>query len=256
MLIIISPAKTLDYGSPLATKRYTTPDFLDEAEQLVEELRQLTPPEIESLMKISDRLADLTFGRYLNWHTPFSPDNARQSILTFNGAVFTGLAAENFSTQDFTFAQKHLRILSGLYGVLRPLDLMQPYRLEMGTKFANKKGNNLYEFWGEKITDALNAQLKSLKSNTLLNLASNEYYKAVKPKSLQAEVITPEFKEWKNGKYKTITFFTKKARGLMSAWLIQNQITSDDDIVYFDMDGYSYHPAISEPNKPVFTRKQ
>jgi cytoplasmic iron level regulating protein YaaA (DUF328/UPF0246 family) len=256
MLIIISPAKTLDYESPLATKKYTLPDFVPESGQLVEELRQLSPPRLGELMGISNKLADLNFGRYLNWQPDFTPDNARQAVLAFKGDVYTGLQAENFSAREFSYAQKHLRILSGLYGVLRPLDLMQAYRLEMGTKFVNNKGKNLYEFWDTKITDALNAQLKRLKSDLLVNLASNEYFKAVQARNLHANIIAPEFRDWKNGQYKIISFYAKKARGLMSAWLIQNQIETIEGIKGFEAEGYQYDASLSSENKPVFTRKQ
>jgi cytoplasmic iron level regulating protein YaaA (DUF328/UPF0246 family) len=256
MLIIISPAKTLDYESPLPTSKHTLPDFLAESGQLVEELRELSPPRLAELMGVSNKLADLNFGRYLNWQRDFTPDNARQAVLAFKGDVYTGLQAEHFSMADFNYAQKHLRILSGLYGVLRPLDLMQPYRLEMGTKFENSGGKNLYEFWGDKITDALNAQLKKLKTGVLVNLASNEYFKAVKPAGLNAEIVTPEFRDWKNGKYKMISFYAKKARGLMSAWLIQNRVDTIDGINDFDEEGYQYDAGLSSPLKPVFTRKQ
>ena len=254
MILVISPAKSLDYESPVPTKKFTQPDFLDDSQQLIEEVRELSPPEIESLMKISPKLADLNFGRFLNWQQPFNCDNAKQAVLAFKGDVYVGLAAETFSEADFDYAQKHLRILSGLYGLLRPLDLMQPYRLEMGTRFENSRGKNLYAFWGDKITDKLNAELKQQQSDTLINLASNEYFKAVKKKQLKAEIITPQFKDWKNGQYKMISFYAKKARGLMSAYIIQNQLTDAEQIKAFDTDGYYYSPEQSTATDWVFLR--
>lgn len=254
MLMLISPAKSLDYESPLATKKHSQPAFLEDSQQLIDELRELSPPDIQTLMKISPQLADLNFGRYLNWQQPFDTDNARAAVLAFKGDVYQGLQAESFSAKDFDFAQKHLRILSGLYGLLKPLDLMQPYRLEMGTKFANSRGKNLYEFWGEKITASVNADLKKLKSDVVVNLASNEYYKSVKPKLLNADVITPNFKDWKNGQYKMISFYAKKARGLMVNYIVQNKITDPEAIKGFDVDGYYFSEEQSKGNNWVFLR--
>jgi len=255
MLVVISPAKTLDYETPATISRYSLPDYLDDSTELIEELRQLSPPEVSDLMGISAKLGDLNFGRYLNWQPEFTPDNAKQSVLAFKGDVYTGLDAESLSGGQLNWAQNHIRILSGLYGLLRPLDLMQPYRLEMGTKLANKRGSNLYEFWGEKITEGLNQELKEENSQVLINLASNEYFKSVKPKSLNAEVITPVFKDWKNDKYKIISFFAKKARGLMSRYIIENQIEDPEQLKQFDVDGYSFNPAMSSAREWVFTRE-
>jgi uncharacterized protein len=254
MLMIISPAKTLDFESPAKTKVSTTPDFLGQSQQLIDELRELSPADISGLMSISDKLGNLNFDRFLNWHIPFDSNNAKQAVLAFKGDVYTGLDAESFNSQDFKFAQKHLRILSGLYGLLRPLDLIQPYRLEMGTRFANEGGENLYQFWGEQITEAVNAQLKKAKSDVLLNLASNEYFKAVQKKSVHGDIITPAFKDLKNGKYKIISFYAKKARGLMSAYVIKNRISEVEDIKQFDVDGYRYNAAMSSAREWVFTR--
>lgn len=256
MLIVISPAKTLDFDSKPVTKVHTVPQFLDNSQDLITELRELSPPEVSRLMGISAKLGDLNFGRYLNWHTPFTPANAKQALLAFKGDVYNGLQAETFNSQDFKFAQRHLRILSGLYGVLRPLDLMQPYRLEMGARLRNKGGANLYEFWGDKITSAINKQLKKNKSEYLVNLASNEYFKAVRPKQLKADVLTPVFKDYKNGQYKLISFFAKKARGSMSAYIVKNKITAVDDIKAFDVDGYGFDKKRSSEKEFVFTRKQ
>jgi cytoplasmic iron level regulating protein YaaA (DUF328/UPF0246 family) len=254
MLIVISPAKTLDFESPAKTKSKTTPDFLDNSQQLIEALRELSPADISELMGVSDKIGNLNFDRFLNWHTPFDASNAKQAVLAFKGDVYTGLNAAEFNAADFKFAQKHLRILSGLYGVLRPLDLMQPYRLEMGTKFANERGKNLYAFWGDSITEAINKQLKKSKSDVLLNLASNEYFKVLQPKSINADIITPVFKDFKGGKYKIISFYAKKARGLMSAYIIKNQLDDVEHIKRFDSEGYRYNAAMSTAREWVFTR--
>lgn len=255
MLLVISPAKNLDYETPAKTKQSTTPDFLEQAQQLIEQLRALAPQDISKLMSISDKLGVLNYDRFQQWSTPFNADNAKPAVLAFNGDVYTGLNAESFKADDFKFAQKHLRILSGLYGLLRPLDLMQAYRLEMGTKFANSGGKNLYEFWNTLITDALNKQLKSLNSDVLVNLASNEYFKSVKPKSLNATIITPVFKDWKGDKYKIISFYAKKARGLMCAYAINNKITEAEQLKGFDVEGYEYNEAMSSSSEWVFTRQ-
>ncbi len=255
MLVVISPAKTLDYETPATTAEYSLPDYLDDSSELIEQLRQLSPPEVSALMGISDKLGDLNFGRYLNWQPEFSPDNAKQSLLAFKGDVYTGLDAESLSEKQLQWAQGHLRILSGLYGLLRPLDLMQPYRLEMGTKFANTKGKNLYEFWGDKITDGLNRVLNDDPQPVLINLASNEYFKAVTPKKLNAEIITPVFKDWKNDKYKIISFYAKKARGLMTRYIIDHKINDPSKIKDFDVAGYKYNAPMSSAREWVFTRE-
>ncbi|CAA0116784.1 Uncharacterised protein [BD1-7 clade bacterium] len=254
MLMLISPAKSLDFESPLATQTHTQPDFLPQSQQLIDELRELSPPAIQALMKISPQLADLNFGRFLNWQTPFTQDNSRQALLAFTGDVYQGLDVGSFSEEDFSFAQQHLRILSGLYGVLKPLDLMQPYRLEMGTKFANSQGKNLYEFWGEQVTDYLNQQLAAQGADTLVNLASNEYYKSVKPKLLNATIVTPVFKDFKNDQYKIISFYAKKARGMMAAYIIKNRITDAESIKGFDTGGYYFSAETSSDKEWVFLR--
>ncbi|MAZ90191.1 MAG: peroxide stress protein YaaA [Cellvibrionaceae bacterium] len=255
MLLVISPAKNLDFDSPSKTQQKSTPDFLEEAQLLIDELRHLAPQDISALMSISDKLGVLNYDRFQQWATPFTEDNAKQAVLAFNGDVYTGLDAESFSAAEFKFAQKHLRILSGLYGLLRPLDLMQAYRLEMGTKFNNQRGKNLYEFWGNLITEALNKQLKSLKTDVLVNLASNEYFKSVKPKGLNANIITPVFKDWKGDKYKIISFYAKKARGLMCAYAINHKITNVEDLKKFDSEGYAFNEAMSSDKEWVFTRQ-
>nr|BBJ04518.1 UPF0246 protein [Marinobacter nauticus] len=255
MLMIISPAKTLDYDSPLATETYTQPDFLDDACELIDQLKALEPHQVSNLMSISDKLGQLNAERFRTWHTPFTPDNARQALLAFKGDVYTGLDAESFSEQDFAFAQKHLRMLSGLYGLLKPLDLMQPYRLEMGTRFENQRGKDLYAFWGSKITEALN-ELLAQDDQVLVNLASNEYFKSVQKKQLDGRLITPQFKDWKNGQYKMISFYAKKARGLMCRYAIQNQITQADDLKGFNLEGYYFSEDQSDKNNWVFLRDE
>lgn len=255
MLIVISPAKTLDYEAPSKTKTFTLPDYLDDSAELIHRMREFSALDIAELMHVSSKIAELNFDRFEAWNKNFTEKNAKQAVLAFKGDVYTGLDAESFSAKDFKFAQSHLRILSGLYGLLRPLDLMQPYRLEMGTKLSNERGKNLYEFWGSTLTDGLNAQLKKIKSEHLINLASNEYFKAVKPKQINGEVITPAFKEYKNGDYKMIGFYAKKARGLLSRYIIQNQLSDIEDIKSFDVEGYKFNKSLSKGNSWVFTRR-
>ena len=256
MLILISPAKTLDFETPPPIADFTQPDFLKQSRQLITELRALSPQAIASLMSISDKLGVLNYDRFARWKTPFKPGNAKQAIYAFQGDVYTGMQAENFSAGEINFAQQHLRILSGLYGLLRPLDLIQAYRLEMGTGFANSGGKNLYEFWGDSITKAINKQLRQLGSPVLINLASQEYFGAVKPRLLKANIITPIFKDRKNGDYKIISFFAKKARGMMSAYIIKHQITEPEAIKQFDTAGYAFNPTLSHQTDWVFTREE
>ncbi|MDN0088212.1 peroxide stress protein YaaA [Yersinia nurmii] len=256
MLIIISPAKTLDFQSPLATKTYTQPELLDQSQALIEICRELTPPQIASLMKISDKLAGLNAARFSDWQPKFTPENARQAILAFKGDVYTGMQAQDFSEEDFAFAQKHLRMLSGLYGLLRPLDLMQPYRLEMGTKLANPQGKDLYAFWGETLTEKLNQAMEQQGDNVLINLASDEYFKAIKPAKLNGTLIKPIFLDEKNGKYKIISFYAKKARGLMSRFIIQNRLSKTEQLVDFNLEGYQFDAGLSAKNELVFKRPE
>jgi cytoplasmic iron level regulating protein YaaA (DUF328/UPF0246 family) len=256
MLIVLSPAKTLDYETRPHTKKATQPALLERSSALIDDARQLSPDQLSKLMSVSDNIAQLNHQRFMNWSQPFTRDNAKQSVLAFKGDVYTGLDADTMKAADLDFAQKHLRILSGLYGVLRPLDLMQPYRLEMGVKFANSGGKNLYEFWGSDITDVLNAQLNSLKSNVLVNLASNEYFRSVQVKSLNAEVITPVFKEMRNGKFRVISFFAKKARGQMARYAIDQRLKDVAGLKKFRSDGYRYNKAESTAREWVFTRDQ
>ncbi|MGR2858476.1 peroxide stress protein YaaA [Erwinia sp. 1181_3] len=256
MLMVISPAKTLDFESPLATTRYTQPMLLDESQKLIAVARQLSPADISSLMHISDKLAVLNAERFNDWQPDFTPDNARQAILAFKGDVYTGLQAETFSEAAFDFSQQHLRMLSGLYGLLRPLDLMQAYRLEMGIKLANPVGKDLYSFWGDKLTHALNAALAEQGDSVLINLASDEYFKAVKPKLLNAEIVKPVFLDEKNGKFKVISFYAKKARGLMSRYIIENELTQPEQLKKFDVDGYAFDADASKGNELVFKRHE
>jgi len=256
MLIVISPAKTLDFETAPITKIHTQAEFLKESRQLIKQLKAMTPAEVSSLMKISDKLGVLNFLRFNEWKTPFTLENSKQALLAFKGDVYTGINAETFSTQELKFAQKHLRILSGLYGVLKPLDLIQAYRLEMGTKFENKNGKNMYEFWGSKITDQINQDLKASKSKHLINLASKEYFKSLQAKDINAEIIVPVFKDYKNGKYKIISFFAKKARGLMSAYIIKNRLKDPEGIKAFNVDGYKFYKSESSELNWVFKRKQ
>ncbi|EPS2040363.1 MULTISPECIES: peroxide stress protein YaaA [Citrobacter] len=256
MLILISPAKTLDYQSPLATTRHTLPELLDHSQQLIHVARQLSAPQIGKLMGISDKLADLNATRFHDWQPDFTPENARQAILAFKGDVYTGLQAETFSEADFDFAQQHLRMLSGLYGVLRPLDLMQPYRLEMGIRLANAKGKDLYQFWGDTITDKLNEALEAQGDSVVINLASDEYFKSVKPKKLNAELIKPVFLDEKNGKFKVISFYAKKARGLMSRYIIENRLTQPEQLTAFNREGYFFDEEASGNGELVFKRQE
>lgn len=256
MLLVVSPAKNLDYDTPAITQTFSTPEMLDDASELIDTCRKLSPADVSSLMSISDKLAGLNVARYESWSTPFTPDNAKQALLAFNGDVYTGLEASSFSDDDFDFAQKHLRILSGLYGLLKPLDLMQPYRLEMGTKLASNRGKNLYQFWGESITQKLNETMASNNDDLLVNLASNEYFKSVVTKSLSNPILTPVFKDKKNGQYKVISFFAKKARGMMARYVIQNRLTQAEQLRGFDLGGYQFSQHDSDDKQIVFTREE
>lgn len=240
MLIVVSPAKTLDFETPASTSKHTLSPLLNESAALIEQLRKLSPDEIGQLMSISPKLATLNSNRYFDWTLPFNKDNAKQAIFAFKGDVYTGLDADTLNAAELDFAQNHLRILSGLYGVLRPLDLMQAYRLEMGTKFSTSRGKNLYEFWGDTITDLINQEIKKQEGEYLINLASTEYFKSINTKKLNAKIITPIFKDQKNGVYKIISFYAKKARGLMSRYIIQNQLTDPEALKGFNLEGYSF----------------
>jgi cytoplasmic iron level regulating protein YaaA (DUF328/UPF0246 family) len=256
VLTVLSPAKTLDFETPPTTRKSTQPLFVDQAAALVEDARGLDPAAIQKLMGVSEKIAELNFQRFHDWVPEFSLDNAKQAVLAFKGDVYTGLRAETLDSKQLAFAQKHLRILSGLYGLLRPLDLMQPYRLEMGLKFANSGGKNLYDFWGQQITDTLNKHIKASGSPVLVNLASNEYFKAVKPKAVAAEIITPAFKDLKNGKYKMISFYAKKARGLMANYMITEGLNDPEGLKDFAVEGYYYSPEQSTATEWVFLRDE
>lgn len=256
MIAVISPAKTLDYESRCPSVPTTEPDFLDDSESLIKTLRRKRRPELQALMSISENLADLNYTRYKEWERPFNEDNARPALLAFKGDVYTGFTLDEYTRHDFNFAQKHLRILSGLYGLLRPLDLMQPYRLEMGTSLKTARGKDLYAFWDQKITHALNEAIAESKSKVLVNLASNEYYRSVDESALDAEVVTPVFKDQKNGSYKIISFFAKKARGQMCDFMIRNRIKKPEGLKDFTTDGYAFNESLSEGNTWVFTRDE
>jgi len=258
VLIVVSPAKSLDYESPLATKKHSVPEMLDRASELVGVMASKSPDDLVDLMSISPKLAQLNVDRFGDWSTPFTVDNARPALLAFNGDVYTGMdAAQTFSERDFTHAQKTLRILSGLYGVLRPLDLMQPYRLEMGTKLATDRGSSLYEFWGDQITQALNDDIAaSPGAKVLVNLASNEYFGAVRPELVTTPIIAPVFLDAKGqGDHKIVSFFAKRARGVMAAWIIRERIKSISAFAAFDGMGYRFDEDRSTDDRPVYTRR-
>ncbi|APR05573.1 peroxide stress protein YaaA [Thauera chlorobenzoica] len=260
MILVLSPAKALDYQTPPTTACFTQPDFLDDAAELIEVLRERSPAQVAELMSLSDALASLNVARYASWSRPFTPDNAKQAVLAFNGDVYEGLDAASLSEADLAWAQDHLRILSGLYGVLRPLDLMQAYRLEMGTKLATARGRNLYAFWGERITAALDRLLAGEEAagreRVLLNLASDEYFKSVQRKKLAGRIVTPVFEDWKGGRYKIISFYAKRARGLMSRFVIRQRIDEVEALKGFASEGYAFAAAASDADTLVFRRRE
>ena len=255
MLIILSPAKTLDESRLLNNLEYTIPVFLDKSEKLINKLNRMSLRKIKSLMNLSDKLTRLNKQRYANFTTPFTPENAKQNIMMFNGDVYEGLAVDDFQKDDFTFAQEHLRILSGLYGILKPFDLIQPYRLEMGTRLSVGKRKNLYDFWQTSVTNYLNSALPDQGDDTLINLASKEYSKVVNTEKIKGKIISPEFKEERNGGFTMISFFAKKARGLLARYIIKNRLNRIEDLKNFDVEDYHYHPGLSTENNPVFTRR-
>lgn len=254
MITVLSPAKTLDMESPACVKTFTEPEHADHAAELIDVLKAKTPAEIGKLMSISEKLSTLNAGRYQAWDRTFTEENAKQAVLAFQGDVYQGLQAGDFTGKQFTYAQKHLRILSGLYGVLRPLDLMQPYRLEMGTRLQTERGGNLYAFWGMAITDSLNEAIETSRSKALINLASQEYFKSVKPGALAAPVITPVFKDKKKGVYKIVAFWAKKARGRMAAYQITEGLKDPEGLKEFTLDGYVFEPTESTEREWVFHR--
>lgn len=258
MLCVISPAKSLDFTTPAPTTLHTQPALLQMSQPLIEQLRGYTPAEIGALMKISDTLATLNVTRYAQWQAPFRLDDdnhpAKQALFAFTGDVYTGMEATTFNDEDITRAQGQLRILSGLYGVLRPLDLMMPYRLEMGTRLPTSAGNTLYDYWGSVITETLQQAMQDAATDVLINLASNEYFKAVDVQHLKARVITPVFKDEKNGQLKIISFHAKKARGAMAAWIIRQGLDTPEQLKHFDGMGYQFSAAHSSNDTWVFTR--
>ncbi|NCE83917.1 peroxide stress protein YaaA [Pseudomonas sp. Q1] len=254
MLMVISPAKTLDFETPPVTQRFNQPQYLDHSQALIEQLREMSPAQISELMHVSDKIGGLNAARFGSWTPAFTPANAKQALLAFKGDVYTGLNAETFTDADFSYAQDHLRMLSGLYGLLRPLDLMMPYRLEMGTKLANARGKDLYAFWGTRISQWLNEALAEQGDDVLLNLASNEYFSAVKRTALNARIINTEFKDLKNGQYKIISFYAKKARGMMSRFVIEERINDPAHLKQFEVQGYRFDAQLSKPDNLVFLR--
>ncbi len=256
MITILSPAKTITLNKKTNTKIYTKPVFLEEASSLMEELMKYTPPELETLMKVSSELAEKTFLAHLNWNKEHDSSTGAQALLAYDGAVYQGISAENFNEEQLTFANNHIRILSGLYGALRPLDIINPYRLEMATKFKNCEGNNLYNFWKNRLTNYFIEQLNHHKEKAIVNLASKEYSTAINLDKTKAKVITPVFKEYKGGTYKVITIYAKRTRGLMSRFIIENSITNPEKLKEFDLEGYSYNDAMSMDSEWVFTREK
>ncbi|WP_300483786.1 peroxide stress protein YaaA [Shewanella sp.] len=256
MLILVSPAKTLDFEQPPLTQVYSQPDFLTHSQELIQVCRQLTPSDIATLMTVSDKIAGLNAARFGEWQPDFNLDNAKQAIFAFRGDVYTGFDADSLSEAEIAQTQSQLRILSGLYGLLRPLDLIMPYRLEMGTALSNPKGKNLYEFWGDTLTQAVNEALAESGSDIIVNLASNEYFKAIKPKKLQGQLISPVFKDGKNGQYKVISFFAKRARGMMARYIITNKVNTLAELKAFNLAGYYYSEEQSSPTHPTFLRAE
>ena len=255
MLFLLSPAKSLDYDTPLADQPHTAPLFVKDSKVLIDVLRTQSPQQIAELMDLSDKLSALNVARYLAWSSRATQKNARQAALAFDGDVYGGLDARSLASDELAWAQNHLCILSGLYGVLRPLDLMQPYRLEMGTQLANPGGRNLYAFWGSRISEYLNTRLRSDASPVVINLASNEYFKAVDTQALKAQVVDCVFQEYKAGQYKIVSFFAKRARGLMARYAAVNQLSHIDQLKAFDAEGYAFDAKASTPVKLVFRRK-
>ncbi|MDA3904900.1 MAG: peroxide stress protein YaaA [Bacteroidales bacterium] len=254
MLIIISPAKTLDFEQKANTSHISDCDLLPQAAKLIKVLKKCNSEDLMKLMGISNKLGHLNQERFASWSRPFNIENAKQALLAFKGDVYTGLYAETFSEKELQYSQTHLRILSGLYGVLRPLDLIQPYRLEMGTKLRTDTFTSLYDFWGDKLTNKINLALKAQGDKILINLASNEYFKALNKKKLKGNIITPVFKDFSNGEYKIISFFAKKARGLMSRFILQNELKKPEELKHFDAEGYFFSEAESSTNQLIFLR--
>jgi len=256
MLIVLSPAKSLDYKTPVKVKAPSLPEFVSESAKLIADLKKLSPQEVADLMGLSDHLAALNVGRYRDWSKKFTDANSKPAIYAFDGDVYDGFDVKTLNPKAVDFAQDHIRILSGLYGALRPLDLMQPYRLEMGTSFKNARGKDLYAFWGGRVTNSLKKVLEQQKKPVLLNLASEEYFKVLQAKNLDCPVISPVFQDGKDGKYKIISFYAKRARGLMARYVVENRITDPADLKGFNLDGYKYVASESKPEKPLFRRPE
>ena len=256
MLIVLSPAKSLDYKTPVKVKAPTLPEFVSESAKLIADLKKLAPQDIAKLMGLSDQLAVLNVGRYRDWSKKFTESNSKPAIYAFNGDVYDGFDVKTLNAKALDFAQDHIRILSGLYGALRPLDLIQAYRLEMGTAFQNARGKDLYAFWGARVTDSLKKVLEKEKKPVLLNLASEEYFKVLQAKDLGCPVIAPVFQDAKDGQYKIISFYAKRARGLMARYVVENRISDPADLKGFNLDGYKYYAAESTAVKPVFRRAE
>ena len=255
MLILLSPAKSLDYDTPATTDRHTLPQFIDESTALIEVLKPYTPAQLASLMDLSDALSTLNVARYAAWKPKFTSANSKQAVLAFNGDVYEGLDAASLQPSDLDWAQEHVGILSGLYGILRPLDWMQPYRLEMGTKLANPRGKDLYAWWGDRLAEHLNQRLAEQGGDLVVNLASQEYFKSVKRKALKARVVECVFEDWKNGQWKIISFHAKRARGLMARHAIQHRAKTLKALLSFDAEGYAHDAAASELDRLVFRRR-
>lgn len=256
MIITLSPSKGQDFDTPGNTKKHSTPVALKDSQLLIKELKQIKPAGIRELMGVSENIAKLNADRFKTFKTPFTTGNAKQAIFAFKGDVYSGINIESFTADDLAYAQKHLRILSGLYGCLRPLDLIQPYRLEMKTKLENPRGDNLYQFWGESITENLNKELAKQKEPVLVNLASNEYFKSVKPKLLKGRLLNINFKETKNGKTRVVAIFAKRARGMMTDYILRNRIEKPEYIKKFRAGGYRFSKADSDDKQWTFIRKQ
>ena len=256
MIIVLSPAKSLDFATPPPVATYTQPELLAESKQLVERLRALSPLDLAQLMGISDPLAALNAVRYAQWSLPLMPGNAKQAVFAFNGDVYDGLDAATLAPDELDFAQRHVRVLSGLYGVLRPLDLMLPYRLEMGTRLANPRGADLYAFWGGRLVDEINAALAEVGAPALVNLASLEYFKAIRSDRLAAPVIEPVFEDWseKQGKFRMVSFYAKRARGMMTRFAVRERLTAPEGLKDFRENGYAYCAAASSTARWVFRR--
>lgn len=256
MIITLSPSKGQDFDSPTPSKIFTLPDQLEDSQLLINEAKKLDVDSVRELMDVSENISSLNVQRFQDWSIPFDTNNAKAALFAFKGDVYSGIQKDKYDDGDLAYAQDHLRILSGLYGALRPMDLIQPYRLEMKTKLGNPRGDNLYQFWGEKITEKLNESLKNQNEKTLVNLASNEYYKSIKPKMIDGNILNISFKEIKDGKSRILAVYAKKARGMMTDFILRNRIERSEDIKDFGTADYSFSISDSTDNHWVFTRPQ